>query len=167
MGSTFCKSAQDKGFRRTILEYIKRFDFFKSFSFADASIKPIWHLEDNNPIYQWLTSLVKGGGTVVPEGLPSPEFVNSALSQRERALLNPSLLQHFNFSTIHPFNITTPFTHHPSRFTSKKAVIRIIRDVGKAWFPDTLRAGFAIAHTAPYRKSASPPVLINKAKDTI
>ena len=44
---------------------------------------------------------------------------------------------------------TTP----PSLFTRRKSVIRIIRDVGKAWFPDTLRAGFAIAHTAPSRKS--------------
>ena len=48
----------------------------------------------------------------------------------------------------------SPFTPHASRFTSRKAVIRIIRDVGKAWFSDTLRAGFAIAHTAPFRKSA-------------
>ena len=74
-----------------------------------------------------------------------------------------------NSSTIHPLNITSPspafgtlprgvvvepFTPHASRFTSRKAVIRIIRDVGKAWFSDTLRAGFAIAHTAPSRKSA-------------
>ena len=44
-------------------------------------------------------------------------------------------------------------TPHESRFTRRKSVIRIIRDVGKAWFPDTLRAGFAIAHTAPSRKS--------------
>ena len=43
---------------------------------------------------------------------------------------------------------------HPSTFTRRKAVIRIIRDVGKAWVSDTLRAGFAIAHTAPSRKSA-------------
>ena len=48
----------------------------------------------------------------------------------------------------------SPFTPHASRFTSRKAVIRIIRDVGKAWFSDTLRVGFAIAHTAPFRKSA-------------
>ena len=74
-----------------------------------------------------------------------------------------------NSSTIHPLNITSPspafgtlprgvvvepFTPHASRFTSRKAVIRIIRDVGKAWFSDTLRAGFAIAHTASSRKSA-------------
>ena len=43
---------------------------------------------------------------------------------------------------------------HPSTFTRRKAVIRIIQDVRKAWFSDTLRAGFAIAHTAPFRKSA-------------
>ena len=41
-GSASCKSAQDKGFRWTLLEYIKRFDFFKSFSFAGANIKSIW-----------------------------------------------------------------------------------------------------------------------------
>ncbi len=61
----------------------------------------------------------------MPEGLPSPEFVNSALSQRERALLNPSLLQHFNFSTIHPFNITTPFTPYHSRFTRRKSAFTL------------------------------------------
>ena len=43
---------------------------------------------------------------------------------------------------------------HPSTFTRRKAVIRIIQDVRKAWFSDTLRAGFAIAHTASSRKSA-------------
>ena len=53
-----------------------------------------------------------------------------------------------------PEGFVEPFTPHHSRFTSRKAVIRIIRDVGKAWFSDTLRAGFAIAHTAPFRKSA-------------
>ena len=41
-----------------------------------------------------------------------------------------------------------------SCFTRRKADIRIIRDVGKAWFSDTLRAGFALAHSAPFRKSA-------------
>ena len=46
------------------------------------------------------------------------------------------------------------FTPNSSHFTYKKSAIRIIRDVGKAWFSDILRAGFALAHTAPYRKSA-------------
>ncbi len=46
------------------------------------------------------------------------------------------------------------FTPHSSPFTYQRAAIRIIRDVGKAWFSDTLRAGFAIAHSAPLRKSA-------------
>ena len=46
------------------------------------------------------------------------------------------------------------FTPHPSRFTRRKAVIRIIRGVVKVWFSDTLRAGFAFAHSAPFRKSA-------------
>ena len=46
------------------------------------------------------------------------------------------------------------FTPHPSHFTYKKSAIRIIRDVGKAWFSDILQAGFAFAHTARMRKSA-------------
>ena len=33
--------------------------------------------------------------------------------------------------------------------------------------PDTLRAGFAFAHTAPYRKSALRLALKKKKKDTI
>ena len=53
-----------------------------------------------------------------------------------------------------PESFVEPFTPHPSRFTRRKAVIRIIRDVGKAWFSDTLRAGFACAHSAPFRKAA-------------
>ena len=53
-----------------------------------------------------------------------------------------------------PEGFVEPFTPHPSRFTRRKADIRIIRDVGKARFSDTLRAGFAFAHSAPFRKSA-------------
>ena len=56
--------------------------------------------------------------------------------------------------TIVPEDFVEPFTPHPLRFTRQKAVIRIIRDVGKAWFSDTLRAGFAFAHSAPFRKAA-------------
>ena len=77
----------------------------------------------------------------------------------------------FNTSTFHLFNFIAPsptsgtlprsgrefvepLTPHSSPFTRRKADIRIIRDVGKTWFSDTLRAGFAFAHAAPYRKSA-------------
>ena len=77
----------------------------------------------------------------------------------------------FNHSTFYPFNFTAPspaygtlprsgrefiepFTPHSSPFTYQRAAIRIIRDVGKAWFFDTLRAGFAIAHSVTFPKSA-------------
>ena len=86
----------------------------------------------------------KGGGTIVPEGLPSPEFVNSL------TLINKFCPLTKREGERHKAYRVTP---HPSPLTRRKSVIRIIRDVGKAWFPDTLRAGFAIAHTAPYRKS--------------
>ena len=46
------------------------------------------------------------------------------------------------------------FTPHSSPFTYQRAAIRIIRDVGKAWFSDTLRAGFAFAHSVTFPKSA-------------
>ena len=70
-------------------------------------------------------------GAEVPEGLPSPEFVNSL-----------TLINKFCPLTKREGN-RAPFTSHPSRFIRQKSAIRIFG-----------RAGFALAHTAPRRKFA-------------
>ena len=235
MGSTFCKSAQDKGFRRTILEYIKRFDFFKSFSFTGAIPSPefvnslqlinkfcpqhkayrttrfaelsgslcITEVEGNKRLSgnkarykynrtchpelgclllpktcfraKWLPVTgshnkeilnshyscepqrfsfqndiskdelfnhstfhpfnLKGGGTVVPESLPSSEFVNSLplinkfcpTTKREGLVepFTPSTLQLFNHSPVQHYHSLhpSPFTLHPpkSRFHPRRS----------------------------------------------
>ena len=151
-------------------------DFLKSFSIAGVNIKAIEHLEDNNSCHPELVcillpktcfraKLFQMTGSHYKE---IPNSDNSYASQRFTFQNDMSYDKPFNHSTFHPFNIIAPshasctllrgvlvepFTPHPSRFTRRKAAIRIIRDVGKAWFSDTLRAGFALAHTAPYRKS--------------
>ena len=80
-------------------------------------------------------------------------------------MLNPSTIQLFTRSTLPPplpptapshaveGNLLNPSppTLHPS-ITKKR--YPDYSDVGKAWFSDTLRAGFAFAHSAPLRKSA-------------
>ena len=113
-GSTFCKSAQDNGFRRTILEYIKRFDFFKSFSFAGAIRKAIGLLKDYKHCHPEFIS-----------GSHNKEILNSHNScepQRFSFQNDMSNDKPFNHSTFHPFNFTA---HHSSPFTRPKAAFTL------------------------------------------
>ena len=155
-------SAQDKNFWHTILFKLKRGDFFKSFSIAGANNKELLnscnYCEPQQFTFQNDISNDKlfniSTGLPLECVIPTCWFSCPPLAGVSKSSISRRGNSKAGGGTVVPEGFVEPFTPHPSRFTRRKADIRIIRDVGKARFSDTLRAGFAFAHSAPFRKAA-------------